>query len=157
MIQTTLDCFPRYCDLNPRFAKALSALQELAAMPFAPGRHAVDGEAVFINAVEYDTKPASASVMEAHRRYIDVMLLCSGEETIGVQPACTLREITMPYDVAGDALLAALEPGYSALHLRAGDMAILFPEDAHAPGMDYEGTHHVRKLIAKVLVAEEAK
>lgn len=151
MIQTTLEDFARYCGLNPGFPAALSALQALAAAPFAPGRRPVDGEKVYINALEYETKPAEQSVMEAHRRYIDVMLLRSGEETIGVQPVGTLGTVTRPYDEGSDALIAALEPGYTALHLRPGDIAVLFPEDAHAPGMDFGGTHHVCKLVVKVL------
>ena len=155
MIQTTLEDFACYCELNPGFSTAYSALRVLAAAPFVPGRHPVDGENVYINAIEYDTKPAEQSVMEAHRRYIDVMLLCSGEETIGVRPVGTLGTITRPYDEAGDALLAALEPGYTELHMHPGDVAVLFPEDAHAPGMDYGGTHHVCKLVVKVLVHPE--
>lgn len=154
MIQTTLEGFARYCSLNPRFSAALSALKELATAPFVPGRHEVDGENIYINAIAYDTKPAAQAMAEAHRRYIDVMLLCSGEETIGVQPVESLDNITMPYEEKGDALLATLPSGYTALHMRPGDVAVLFPEDAHAPGMDFEGTRHVRKLIAKVLTAD---
>ena len=155
MIQTTLQGFASYCMLNPRFETALSAMRMLDASPFVPGQHPVDGENVFINAVEYDTKPAECSGMEAHRRYIDVMLLLSGEETIGIRPVSALREITRPYDEASDALLAVLDPGYTELHMYPGDVAVLFPEDAHAPGMDFGGTHRVRKLIVKVLDARK--
>ncbi len=152
MIQTTIQNADAYASVHPRFAKALEALRTLAREPFEKGRHEVNGTELFINALEYDTKPESQSVMEAHRRYVDIMYLLEGEETIGTCNVDTLREITHPYDETGDALLAALEAPFTRLHMRAGDVAILLPEDAHAPGMDAAGTSHVKKLIAKVLL-----
>ena len=149
MILTTIQKMDRYVSVNPRFAAAFAAARALAEKTFAGGRHEVDGEELFINAAEYDTKPAAQSLMEAHRRYIDVMVMLEGEETIGIQNVNTVA-VTKPYDESGDALLGALEPGYAAIHMQPGSVAILLPEDAHAPGMDYAGTHHVRKLICKV-------
>lgn len=149
MILTTIQEMDRYVSVNPRFAAAFAAARALAEKTFAGGRYEVDGEEIFINAAEYDTKPAAQSLMEAHRRYIDVMVMLEGEETIGIQNVSTVA-VTKPYDESGDALLGALEPGYTAIHMQPGSVAILLPEDAHAPGMDYAGTHHVRKLICKV-------
>lgn len=150
MIQTKLDALSRYEPLNRRFPAAFQALKALAAAPFQPGVHAVDGDEIYINALEYDTASAQDSLMEAHRRYIDVMLLLEGEETIGVCNVSTLQHITTEYDPSGDALLARLEQPYTELSMHPGDIAILFPEDAHAPGMNCGEKHHVRKLIAKV-------
>ena len=80
------------------------------------------------------------------------MLVLSGTETIGVQPADTLQTIVQDFDAAADILLARLGSTYCALSMRPGSVAILFPEDAHAPAMDAGATSHVQKLIAKVLV-----
>ena len=38
------------------------------------------------------------------------------------------------------------------LRMEPGTVCILFPEDAHAPGLDVCGSSHVQKLIAKVRV-----
>lgn len=152
MICTTLEHLDRYSPLNPRFAQAFDALKSLAAAPFSPGRHEVAGDAIFINAAEYDTRPTAQSLMEAHQRYIDIMLVLSGTETIGVQPADTLQTIVQDFDAAADILLARLGSTYCALSMRPGSVAILFPEDAHAPAMDAGATSHVQKLIAKVLI-----
>ena len=152
MICTTLETLEQYSPLNPRFPETFRALRALAAAPFAPGRHEVDGDAIFINAAEYETRPAAMSLMEAHRRYIDIMLLLSGTEIIGVQPVDTLQTVVREFDAAADILQARLDSGYSALSKRPGSVAILFPEDAHAPAMDAGATAHVQKLIAKVLV-----
>jgi YhcH/YjgK/YiaL family protein len=63
-----------------------------------------------------------------------------------------LAEITRPYDENGDALIAAMEQEFASIHMTPGDMVVFFPEDGHAPSMDWKGTSHVKKLIAKVLL-----
>ena len=152
MILTTVTRLSRYASLNSNFPKAFAALAELAAASFEKGRHEVDGETIYINAAEYDTRPASASGMEHHKRYIDVMWMVSGQETIGVCDTANLTEFTMAYSGKDDVALAKLVPVYTELKIKAGDVVILFPEDAHAPSMELDGTSHVQTLIAKVEV-----
>ena len=154
MIQTTVNDLSRYESLNPLFPAAFSALKALASGEFIKGRHEVDGDHIFINAAEYDTNPVERSGMEHHRRYIDVMWMVSGEEIIGTCPVAQLQEFTKPYSSDIDAALAKLVPVYTEVKIGAGDVVILFPEDAHAPSMDLHGTAHVQKYIAKVEVTE---
>ena len=151
MVQTTKEQLQNYASLNPYFPAAFAALAELAEKPFEPGRHPVDGDNIFINALVYDTHPAETALMEAHRTYIDVMWMVSGEEKIGVCPVGKMTEITQPYDAAGDAVLSKLVQS-TTLQMKPGSVCILFPEDGHAPGLDADGTRHVQKLIAKVRV-----
>lgn len=134
------------------FGMAFEALRALAEQPFCEGRHEVAGDALFINALEYETSPVRESVFEAHRRYIDIMLVLEGEERIGCREAQTLSCITKPYADADDVLLAQMEKDFTSIHMIPGSIAIFFPEDAHAPNMDWNGTGRVKKLIAKVLV-----
>ena len=152
MILTTVTALNRYKSLNPLFPKAFEALEALAAAPYEKGRHEVDGDKIYVNAAEYDTRPADVSGMEHHKRYIDVMWMVSGEEIIGVCDTADLTEFTMPYSKKDDAALAKLVPVYTEVKIAAGDVVILFPEDAHAPSMQLEGVSHVQKLIAKVEV-----
>ena len=154
MILSTISDLHRYESINPLFSKAFSALNTLSQQHFQKGRHEVDGDRIFINATEYETRPASESCMEHHKRYIDVMWMVSGEEIIGTCPVAQLQEITKPYSSEIDAALAKLVPVYTEVKIGAGDVVILFPEDAHAPSMDLHGTAHVQKYIAKVEVTE---
>ena len=110
------------------------------------------GDEIFINAAEYDTKPRENSIFEAHRKYVDIMLMLDGEERIGCKQVDKLFNITQPYDENGDALIAAMEQEFTSVYLAPGDMVVFFPEDGHAPGMDWNGSSHVKKLIAKVLL-----
>lgn len=152
MIVTTLANLSDYTSVHPLFAEAFRALAALAAEPFLRGQHPVLGDRIFINALEYDTKPAEDALMEAHRRYIDVMLLLEGSEEIAVFETDALTHVTVPYTPEADALLAQLEPQPLRVRMTPGSVCILFPEDAHAPGLDAEGTSRVRKLIAKIAV-----
>ena len=152
MVKTTVQNMDCYAALNPRFPAAFAAIKQLASELFKKGRYTVDGDAVYVNAAEYDTRAPENGMMEAHRKYIDIMLMLDGEERIAVCPTDALHHVTTPYDETQDALLAGMEADCSVLRMRPGDVAILFPQDAHAPGLDANGTARVRKLICKVAV-----
>lgn len=152
MIHTTFSEVKRYAALNPYFTKAFEALSELKKEEFVKGRHEVDGDNIYINAIEYDTKPEEACIFEAHRQYIDVMLLLEGEEQIGYTPLRNCKNITMEYNEKDECCLAKLEPELMKVHMLPGDVCILFPEDAHAPSMQCAASSHVKKLIAKVIL-----
>lgn len=152
MIQTSVADLKRYSSLNPYFPAAFEALEKMAAQPYVKGRHEVDGDNIFINALEYDTHPVEGAKAEAHKKYIDVMWIVSGKEQLGYYPTAGHKNITMPYDASGDCLLADIEKDSTYVQFFAGNVVILFPEDGHAPGLDLDGTQHVQKLIAKVRV-----
>ena len=150
MILTTIHDLAKYQSVHPSFPATFAALEKLAKEEFTTGRHEVDGDRIFINCAEYETKPAENSCMEYHKEYIDVMWMVEGEETIGIFPTSQLKNITRPYEP--DAALAELEKEYTSLRMVPGCVCILFPEDAHAPSMDLNGTSKVRKMIAKVRI-----
>lgn len=152
MIQTSVADLSRYSSLNPYFPAAFEVLAKLASQPYVKGRHEVDGDNIFVNALEYDTHPLEGAKAEAHKKYIDVMWIVSGKEQLGYYPTAAHKNITMAYDEAGDCLLADIEAESTMVQFYAGNVVILFPEDGHAPGLDLDGTQHVQKLIAKVRV-----
>lgn len=152
MILTTIHDLAKYQSVHPSFPATFAALAKLAKAEFTTGRHEVDGDRIFINCAQYETKAPEDSCMEFHGRYIDVMWMCSGEETIGIFPSDALSVITRPYDSDADVALAELEKEYTALRMVPGSVAILFPEDAHAPSMNLKGKCLVQKMIAKVRI-----
>lgn len=151
MVLTNPSNVDAYASLNPHFPAAFAALREMAAGNCPTGRYPVLEDTVFINVLEYDTHPAQGALMEVHRSYIDVMWVVSGQEQIGICPVEEMA-VTKAYDPAGDAALGTLAEGSTTLRMVPGSVCILFPEDAHAPGLDAPETNHVRKLIAKVRV-----
>ncbi|MDZ4286579.1 MAG: YhcH/YjgK/YiaL family protein [Prosthecobacter sp.] len=152
MIHDTLDNSARYEVLSPRFAKAFAFLRSVDGTQ-ALGRHDIDGDHVFALVQKYATKPVESALFEAHRQYIDVQFVHSGRETILWAPLASMREETMAYDPAKEAALFKLVPDVTPLHLSAGHFTILYPEDAHAPCVQWEGAAEVFKVVVKVAVA----
>jgi YhcH/YjgK/YiaL family protein len=152
MILDTLDNAARYESLNSRFAKAFAFLRTVDGTQ-ALGRHDLDGDHCFALVQTYGTKPAEKALFEAHRKYIDVQFIHSGRETILWAPLPAMREQTMAYDEAKDAALWKLVPDVTPLHLGAGHFAILFPQDAHAPCVEWERPEEVFKVVVKVAAA----
>ena len=106
------------------------------------------GDGIFVNVTEYETK--ERGVFEAHRKYIDVQYIVSGEEYIAAAPAESLR-VTQEYDEAGDFLLGEGE-GISHL-LRSGQAIVLMPEEAHMPCLCVGKPSRVKKAVVKIPVA----
>lgn len=148
MILDTLDRADRYAALHPGFAAAFAFLRraDLAALP--DGRRDINGDRVFALVSRYTPKPVPEALRwEAHRAYIDIQFLVTGSEQLGWAPRATLRE-TETHDVAKDCAFFAGDG--TLCTLRAGQFAVFFPEDAHAPGHAAGAPAPVQKIVVKV-------
>lgn len=142
-----------YESVLPGLCKALNTAAAYPTEPYKTGRVVLDGDRLYMNVCTYETKPLSdASFMEAHRKFIDIMYMVEGEETIYILPTEKLKTISQAYDAADDALLAETEPDMTAIRLRAGQFVVLFPQDAHCPGCCVNVPENVRKIICKMAV-----
>ena len=141
-----------YFDLHPRLRIALEWLQAIDPATLTPGRHEIDGDEVFASVTDYDTRPASATRWEAHRRHADVQCVLTGEERIGVTPLRTLQ--ADPYDDDRDILFADGDGPFVAL--TPGRFVVLFPQDAHMPGVVVDAAAPVRKLVIKLRIDDDA-
>ena len=151
MILDSLPLWRRYSSLNPRLARGFAFLEQLSPDP-AIGRHEIDGDAVYALVQRYHTRPVEQMQFEAHRRYIDIQYLASGREVIQWAPLASLAAATKPYDAVTDAALYATTPGMTPMQLQAGQFAILFPDDAHAPCCAWGNPAEVLKVVVKVEV-----
>lgn len=152
MVLDRIDRADTYHHLSPLLAAALTHLARTDWGSCAPGRHAIDGTRLVAIVSDYETRPADAVPWEAHRRHIDVQYVHSGLERIGHAPLSTLQ--AGPYDDERD-LLPASGPG-GFVTLTAGMFAILWPHDAHRPGIAVEAPARVRKIVLKVAVEPAA-
>lgn len=152
MILDTITNSPVYANLGPEFAKGFAFLRQFDGSQ-AMGRHEIDGDRVFALVQNYTTKPIESALYEAHRRYSDIQFVFNGRETILWAPLATMSDQTMAYDDAKDAALWKCNPPDSTLlRLSAGHVAVFFPQDAHAPGMEWNGPCEVVKVVVKVQV-----
>lgn len=110
----------------------------------------IDGREVYAMFQPTATERETGRFYEAHRSYIDIQYLVSGEELIRVADVGTLEETTA-YDSERDVAFYGLAPG-TDLRLRPGDFAILYPHDAHLPKLAAGSPAPVQKIVVKVRV-----
>lgn len=130
------------------FSKAFAFLRraDLAALP--DGRHPIDGDRVFALLQRYDTACAAQPRFEAHREYIDVQYIAEGAEVIGWVRLGAVR-VSEPYDSARDACFGSAA-SWTPVLLKEGDLAVFWPEDAHAPRLAAGAPGKVFKIVIKV-------
>lgn len=154
MIFDKLENAGLYKNINPGVNKILSFVKDLTPENYPTERICIDGEKLFMNFPVYRTQSRKEAVAEAHRRYIDVMYMVEGSETVYVKNVKSLKNVTKEYDPDIEALLADVDEDASEICLDTGSFLILFPDDAHAPGLDTakQKGATVKKVVGKVLL-----
>ena len=132
MILDDLANAARYFDLHPGFRQGLQFLAQSDLLSLDGGKHELDGERLFALINRDPGRGREGARLEAHRKYIDIQLLVSGNEEIGWRPTDECRHVTEPYDASRDILFFA-DPPHAWIHLPVGKFMIFYPEDAHAP------------------------
>jgi len=135
----------------PGLRKALEFLTAAQARPPADGRIEIDGDRAYALVSSYQTARASEPLaFEAHRKYIDVHFVLSGEEIVAWAPIERLS-VTREYDAAKDVWFGTLCAGAATpVWLVTGYLAVLYPEDGHAPKLAAGEPVAVKKIVVKV-------
>ena len=81
-----------YYGLDEGIQKGLEFLQSNELSSWPDGEHEIDGENVYAVLRSYQTKPPAECRWEAHKKYIDIQYLISGEERIGCACIAQLRQ-----------------------------------------------------------------
>jgi len=112
------------------------------------GKHLLKGED-YVNIQTYTTK--SDADFEAHRDYIDIQYIISGEETIFVTPYDKCHT-TIPYNKEKDIEFLSGEGDGNLI--QEGEFMILYPDDAHKPSIsaDINNPQKVRKAVVKIKI-----
>jgi len=152
MLVADLDHVEHQAPPDPRFRQAIEFLRRKDLLELPDGNVPIDGKCVFAILQRYRTARADAPKFEYHRNYIDVQFLLSGEEVIGWAPAAEMTP-SFNYDEQQDVCFGLMEPGkWSAVRLGPGQLAVLWPEDAHAPRLAAGKPCLVRKIVVKIAV-----
>lgn len=137
-----------YKGLNEKFDKAFEYIQNTNFEKLEPGFYEIEGEELFLNLVEYETKGIEDRVWESHKRYIDIQVIIEGHEFIGYELFERLK-IKEDYNEQDDIyfLEGSLQ---SKVKLEKGDFIICYPQDAHMAGIMVNGREKVKKAVFKV-------
>lgn len=142
----------KYECVHDGFKKAFDAIKNLVAENKGVGKYEIDGKNVFAMVQEYSSKLEEDCKFEAHKKYIDIQFIISGEEKIYIGPLEGLKSKT-EFNVESDGGLFEAPENYTSAMLADGDFAIIYPDEAHAPGMALNNNSKpVRKIVAKVLL-----
>lgn len=152
MLTTNISLAEKYDYLSDKFKKAFQFLRETNLAELPVGNVPIDGEEVYANVQSYTTMPAEECPFESHRAYFDIQYVVEGKECFGYEPLVNLTP-SMEYDAERD-LIFYEEPSESGtVIMKAGDFAIVPPEDGHAPRrMTADGACKVKKIVVKVRV-----
>lgn len=138
-----------YADIDADIRVALEWLREHGAS-CAPGDPIPILRGVTARPAQYMTHDAEPSRYEFHRRFIDVQFVAEGEETVLVAPIAETHA-TAPFDESADVGFGVAEG--VPLKLCAGEFLVLWPHEAHQPGVTLgETPSSVRKIVVKVAV-----
>ena len=141
-----------YSGLNQGIDMMLKEMQKFEADNYPEGRISMDGDNLFMLFGNYETHSPEGALTEAHQKYIDVMYMVEGAETIYVKPVERMQNVTKSYDASIDALLGETDSDASPIRLESGCFIVLFPRDAHAPACYADGPASVKKIIGKVRI-----
>lgn len=150
MIYDIFENRQQYYPCHKAFPMAFEFIAEAVKRDLAPGKYEIDGSNVFAIVQEYTTKPKGEE-FEAHRQYIDIQYIVSGQESMECAELKNCQVVT-PYDAQKDCAMHICTGVSAQMEFDAGTFAVFFPRDAHKPGFMLNMPGTVKKIIVKVHV-----
>ena len=150
MIVTDLNNIDYQVSMTPAIKKAIDFLRLTDIHSLADGRVAIDGQEVFAIIQRYETVIADVPRFEYHKKYIDIQYVVSGEEVIGWAPVEEMT-VTEAYDADKDICFGTVPDNrITSVYLTSGQLAVLYPQDGHAPKLAAGVPSQVLKIVVKI-------
>ena len=150
MITTNIEHLEEQVAMTPAMRRAVDWLKSVWGQELPDGRVEIDGTTVYALVQSYTGKPIDAPRYEAHRAYIDVQVVVTGQERFGWAPLEAMAAIN-EYNPEKDVIHGTVPAAESVLvPLRSGQLMVLYPSDAHAPGLSAGDDSPVQKIVLKV-------
>jgi len=138
--------------LPEKMQKAINYLKETDFSKLENKTYFLDGEDMFVVVQGYKTMPKKEKNAEQHRKYIDVQYMISGTEIIGVGHNDSENEVLDDYNEEKERIKYGRVKDEKDIVISQGDYIILFPQDIHRPGCDFQSQNDVRKAVVKVAI-----
>lgn len=149
MIYTKLKNIHRYLGQSAALDTAIRYLQSADLRALSKGRNEIDGDQVFINRFDYQTMTPEEAIWEGHIQYIDIHVLLSGHEKIGVSNVDSLTQTVRKPEEDFVGFEGPVETWFT---MTPEDILIVYPEDIHkVKVLDTESTL-VEKACFKIKV-----
>lgn len=90
-------------------------------------------------------------MFEAHKKYIDLQYIVNGIEKIRWARLDSVDLVEEKYSIGGDIAFYEGDAMFD-FTLTKGTFLLLYPEDAHLPGLSAQKDVNVRKIVFKIQV-----
>jgi len=107
------------------------------------------GDGVYAIEQTFYTKDRGECFFESHKKYVDVQIALSGNEYIELTNIRNLKT-DKPYDAEKDLITYVLADNAHRLHMKSGECALFFHEDAHLCVEKVSEPERVFKTVLKV-------
>lgn len=134
----------------PAFQTAFSFLRRTDLADLPEGWIDLDN-GVRASIQHYTTMNEDTLAFETHDLFFDIQYVIAGSEYIGVCAREGLAE-KIPYNEQNDITFYHDPACFGKVFLRAGDLTVLAPEDAHKPRCFAGSPESVKKVVLKVPV-----
>ncbi|MDD5070868.1 MAG: YhcH/YjgK/YiaL family protein, partial [Candidatus Omnitrophica bacterium] len=116
----------------------------------AEKKYKIQNDEVFASVTSYKTRAPENSLLEAHRKFVDVHLVVDGGEIIECFSSDGLV-ISSIYDEGKDAqFYKRVSPGLVRVQLLPGSFITFFPDEVHMPSLMINGkSETVKKVVVK--------
>ena len=141
--------FKKQYEANPAlWNKAFAYLKETNLPDLKAGKHQIEGDNLYALVTEGRGKSADTAKWEEHQQHIDIHHVITGKENMGLAPV-TMATVITPYDSGKDIGFYKANGTFYASDTNT--FFIVFPQDAHLPGIKIDGYHDVvKKIVIKV-------
>jgi YhcH/YjgK/YiaL family protein len=146
MIIDSLSNYQKYVNLHPRFAAAFAFINNQNLAEIEVGKYPIDGPELHASVSEKQAYTRDEAKFECHNEWIDIQVCPSGKEQMGWSARERVSDIKTEYNAEKDVTFYNDKPD-TYFTLQAGQFAIFYPEDVHAPQI---GDGAIKKLVVKV-------
>ncbi len=134
---------------NPKeWDAAVKFLEDEKLGTLDDGRYELTGNGTYANVQRYTTK--SDADFEAHRKYIDIQYIVSGNEIIEVAPLSCVSNKSVSYSPVKDIEFYETADSSYRIKVSSDNFMILFPCDAHKPCLSDGEKSEVMKVVVKI-------
>lgn len=136
--------------LQEKITEALAFMENVKFDEMELGKHVINDD-FFLLVQAYDSKEPDAARFESHKNYVDIQYVVEGKESIEIAPV-TVMEVSEAYIPERDVEFYEDKEDAAKFVLTTGGYAILYPADAHKPGVRVGASVPVKKMVGKVRI-----
>lgn len=145
MIYAKLSDAPAYRGIHPRLDRALALLTPEFLASVGTTRRELEGGDLFVTRFDVRSVTDESRLFERHESYLDIFAVTRGRERVDVAASAAMELREQRGDYWGGVCEA--EQG---VILQPGCFLVLFPGDAHRPGMAVDGPEELSRVVFKV-------